>query len=165
VNSVSWITLAAAVYHVNQRIRLNATPDQVLMPFLAQLVRRTSGALYMIMTVRNATKDHIEKITNLEDEEPRSTPSGFTFVHSGLSEPVIPRRKEAKLLAFVTKTLDYALEWNGISQELRILAGHQKNRENEGEAFPVHVDGYSSTGVYSPSPLQSLFGNSLPISE
>ncbi|TAQ84641.1 hypothetical protein B7494_g7038 [Chlorociboria aeruginascens] len=42
---VSWVTLPVIVYHVNQRIRLNASPDEVLMPFLAQLGRRTSGAL------------------------------------------------------------------------------------------------------------------------
>ena len=77
------------------------------MPFLAQLVRRTSGALMLLLTVRSATKDHIGDIV-----EEITSNKGFSFVHSGLSPPV-PRRKEAELLAFVARAIDDALERNG----------------------------------------------------
>jgi hypothetical protein len=111
------------VYHVNQRIRLNSPPDQVLMPFLAQLVRRTSGALMLLMLVRSATKDHIEAITNGEDQDdtsvtaPSKGATKFRFIHSTLSRNVVTRGTEARLLAFVTKAIDSALELNGMSQD------------------------------------------------
>jgi hypothetical protein len=117
------VTLPVAVYHVNQRIRLNSSPDQILMPFLAQLVRRSSGAQMLLMTVRSATKDHIEKIAKAEDEKDphvAAAPKGqssFHFVHSSLSPNVIRRSTEAKTLAFVTKAIDSALELNGSSPE------------------------------------------------
>jgi len=81
-------------------------------------VRRTSGALMLLLTVRSATKDHIGEITS-------GTPashSGFSFVHSGLSKDSIPRSKEAKLLSFVTKAIDSALELNGSAQQMGLKA-------------------------------------------
>jgi len=121
---VSWITLPVAVYHVNQRIRLNATPDEVLMPFLAQLVRRTSGALMLLLTVRTATKDHIAEVAEGSGAQSSimSTHTGFSFVHSGLSPNSIPRSREAKLLACVTKAIDSALEFNGSTQQMALKA-------------------------------------------
>jgi hypothetical protein len=120
---VAWVTLPVAVYHVNQRIRLNSSPDQILMPFLAQLVRRSSGAQMLLMTVRSATKDHIEKIAKAEDEKDphvAAAPKGqssFHFVHSSLSPNVITRSTEAKTLAFVANAIDSALELNGSTPE------------------------------------------------
>lgn len=113
--------LNTAVYHVDQRMRLNSTPDEVLMPFMAQLVRRTSGALMVLLTVRSATKDHFEeltKATTTTSAPTRASHSGFSFVHSGLSHNPVPRSREAKLLSFVTKAVDCALEFNGSSQQM-----------------------------------------------
>lgn len=67
----------------------------------------------LLLTVRSATKDHIGEIT-----EARASNAGFSFVHSGLSQGAIPRSKEAKLLAFVTKAIDSALELNGSAQQM-----------------------------------------------
>jgi hypothetical protein len=123
LDSCSWVTLPAAVYHVNQRIRLGSQPDKVLMPFLAQLVRRTTGALMLLMTVRSATKDYIEKIANVEDDEVSAPSSGFTFINSGISEPEVPQRREAELLAFVSRVVDCALESNGGSDGVILKTG------------------------------------------
>jgi hypothetical protein len=121
INRASWITLPVAVYHVNQQIRKDSTPDKVLMPFLAQLVRRTSGALLLLLVVRGTTKDHIGEVTDRDKPSALSTTqpthSGFTFVHSGLTHASVQRDKEAKLLAYVTKAIDSALELNGTSHQ------------------------------------------------
>ncbi|PVH74660.1 hypothetical protein DL98DRAFT_658625 [Cadophora sp. DSE1049] len=124
---VSWVTLPVAVYHVNQLIRQNSTPDQVLMPFLAQLVRRTSGALMLLRTVRAATRDYMEKIAEGEDEVEsgkhgiggRKVPGEMRlrFVYEGFERNEESRTAEAKLLACVTRVVDEALELNGSSQE------------------------------------------------
>jgi len=92
------------------------------MPFLAQLVRRTSGALYMLLTVRSATKDHIGVITETSEvtSAMREHHSGFSFVHSGLIQDAVPRSKEAKLLACVMKVIDTALELNGRNRQIEI---------------------------------------------
>ncbi|KUJ06339.1 uncharacterized protein LY89DRAFT_790625 [Mollisia scopiformis] len=73
---VAWVTLPVAVYHVNNRIRTNTPPDQILMPFLAQLVRRSSGAQMLLMTVRTATRDQIEKIARAEYDSEREGEAG-----------------------------------------------------------------------------------------
>lgn len=90
------------------------------MPFLAQLVRRTSGALMLLQTVRRATKDHLVEISEspafFSTNEQAQT--RFTFVHSGLTQATIPKGQEAKLLASVSKAIDSALELNGSSQQL-----------------------------------------------
>ncbi|KAH7333080.1 hypothetical protein BKA65DRAFT_596698 [Rhexocercosporidium sp. MPI-PUGE-AT-0058] len=124
---VSWVTLPVAVYHVNQLIRQNSTPDQVLMPFLAQLVRRTSGALMLLRTVRAATRDHIERITEAENAgdnatltdggQKRADTVRLKFVYEGFDRAGENRIAEAKLLACVTKVVDEALELNGSRQE------------------------------------------------
>jgi len=81
----------------------------------------------LLMTMRSATKDHIEKIAKAEEDAeptpPARTPgsSSFRFVHSNLSQNVVPRSKEAKMLAFVTKAIDSALEYNGTEQDSRIV--------------------------------------------
>jgi hypothetical protein len=77
----------------------------------------------LLMTVRSAAKDHIEKAATAEDaSDPHSAsaPTGqssFHFVYSNLSPNVITRSTEAKTLAFVTKAIDSALELNGSSPE------------------------------------------------
>ena len=86
------------------------------MPFLTQLMRLSSGAQMLLMTVRSATKDHIEKVTKAEDaSNPHvaAAPKGqtsFHFVHSSLSPNVITRNTEAK-------AIDSALELNGSGPE------------------------------------------------
>lgn len=87
------------------------------MPLLAQLVRRTSGAFSMLVTVRNATKIHIDKISHEEDDSSNSSAKGLTFVHSTFSKTTVSRSKEATLLAFVTRDIDSALELNGSGRE------------------------------------------------
>ncbi|KAF8854311.1 hypothetical protein BDZ45DRAFT_45449 [Acephala macrosclerotiorum] len=121
---VAWVTLPVAVYHVKTRLNTNNPPDQILMPFLAQLVRRSSGAQMLLMTVRTATRDQIEKIARAEyasgTASSRSSGNdigggskGFQFVHSSFSEVKVTRSTEAKLLACVTRAVDEALEANG----------------------------------------------------
>lgn len=124
--SVAWVTLPVAVFHVSQRIRLDSPPDKVLMPFLAQLVRRSSGAQMLLMTVRTATRDQVEKIAQAEqDGSGDSKRSGFKTVpsdnfrfvhHSTSSQGAVNRSTEARTLAVVTKAIDVALESNGSSQ-------------------------------------------------
>lgn len=123
---VAWVTLPVAIYHVTNRILPNSSPDQILMPFLAQLVRRSSGAQMVLMNIRTATRDQLEKITRAEYDSELSAKSnrtedindgagykGFQFVHSSLSKMCVNRSTEARLLASVTKQVDEALESNG----------------------------------------------------
>lgn len=113
MDRVSWITLPVAVYHVDQRLRADSAPDKILMPFLAQLVRRTSGALMLLLTVRGATKDHLGESPFPTNSATQPEQSRFTFVHSCLSPATVRKGEEAKLLASVTKAIDSALELNG----------------------------------------------------
>jgi hypothetical protein len=83
------------------------------MPFLAQLIRRSSGALMLLMTVRSATKDYIEKISGREEGNRNGN---LQFVHSRFSKMEAERSTEAKLLASVTREVDAALEKNGSVQ-------------------------------------------------
>lgn len=134
---VSWVTLPVAVYHVHQLIRQNSTPDQVLMPFLAQLVRRTSGALMLLRTVRAATRDFLEKITEEGEDEVEGRKVGekeneggkmkgagemrLRFVYEGFEgneRDEDSRGAEARLLACVARVVDEALELNGSSREM-----------------------------------------------
>ncbi|RFU30621.1 hypothetical protein B7463_g5723, partial [Scytalidium lignicola] len=116
----SWVTVPFAVYHVNHSMRDVSSPDNLLQPFFSQLVRRSSGAQMLLMTVRSATKVHIENTIKAEEQASdnvssrrKSNTTTFNFVHSNLSQEAIPRSTEANTLAFVTKAIDYALERNG----------------------------------------------------
>jgi len=74
----------------------------------------------LLMLVRSATKDHIETITNGGDTidtaiaGPMKGGSSFRFVHSTLSQNVVTRSTEARLLSFVMRAIDSALELNGM---------------------------------------------------
>lgn len=76
----------------------------------------------LLMTVRSATKDEIEKITQAEHIADNTThalttgPSSFHFVHSSQSHNSVDRSTEVRLLAFVTNAIDSALELNGTVQ-------------------------------------------------
>ncbi|KAH8803134.1 hypothetical protein F5884DRAFT_861470 [Xylogone sp. PMI_703] len=117
----SWVTVPFAVYHVDHSMRDNPSSDNLFQPFFSQLVRRSSGAQMLLMTVRSATKVHIEKTIKEEEQASdhfsasnrKSNGATFNFVHSNLSQKAIPRSTEANTLAFVTKAIDYALERNG----------------------------------------------------
>jgi hypothetical protein len=92
----------------------------------------------LLMTVRTATRDQIEKIARAEyDSEIRTDLNGeiggdgnagsgggvgngykgFQFVHSRFSENRVTRSTEARLLACVTRAVDEALEANGSLRE------------------------------------------------
>jgi hypothetical protein len=115
-NRVSWVTLPVAVYYVNQHVRLNPSPDRVLMPFLNRFMRRTTGAQFLFLALTKAVKDFLQRandsnqVSNVATFGRKLSPSTNPF------EQVDPPWKarnnvaEAKILAYVTKALDSTLE-------------------------------------------------------
>jgi hypothetical protein len=90
-NRVTWIALPVAVYYVNQNVEVNQSPDKVLLPFLNQFMRRTSGAQYLFSALTKAMKDFLQRLND----------NTRTLGTQSL---------EARVLAHVLKVLDYKLE-------------------------------------------------------
>jgi len=114
---VAWVGLPTAVYHVNQQIMLNSSPDKVLMPCLNRFMRRTTGAQAVFLVLTNATKEFLRELnqTSQEAEVPgyrRIAPSTYRPATLSAGRSTNFRITEAKVLAHVTKALDAALELN-----------------------------------------------------
>lgn len=110
--SVTWVTLPVAVYYVNQHVKLNPSPDRVLVPFLNRFMRRTTGAQFLFLALTKALKEFNKNSQPLNrgDPEPNLAPLASRL------DQVDPVRKarnnmvEARILAYVTKALDSTLE-------------------------------------------------------
>ncbi|KAF4630029.1 hypothetical protein G7Y89_g8117 [Cudoniella acicularis] len=122
---VSWVMLPVAVYYVNQHAKLNPSPDKVLLPFLNRFMRRTTGAQVLFLILTMATKEYLQRLNDSKKADAaklgrRIAPSPLTHQ---LDLPAVSnanstsytshtgnRIVEAKMLAHVTKALDFALE-------------------------------------------------------
>ena len=112
---VSWVTLPVAVYYVNQHVRLNPSPDRVLVPFLNRFMRRTTGAQFLFLALTKALKEFLQRL----NKNQVSDGTGFArklAPSTDRSDQIDPAWKagtkvvEAKILAYVTTALDSTLE-------------------------------------------------------
>lgn len=110
---VSWITLPVAVYYVHQHVKLNPSPDKVLMPFLNRFMRRTTGAQFLFLALTKALKEFLRRLneSNQASRLERSiTPATDHLSNTNSAWNAGDSLVEAKILAHVTRSLDCTLE-------------------------------------------------------
>lgn len=112
---VSWVTLPVAVYYVNQHIKLDPSPDMVLVPFLNRFMRRTTGAQFLFLALTKALKEFLQRLKKNQESNgagsaPKLAPSADD------PDKIYPPWKarnnivEAQILAYVTTALNSTLE-------------------------------------------------------
>jgi hypothetical protein len=115
---VAWIALPVAVYYVSEYVAHESKPDDVMIPFLRQLTKRSNGAELISRILSSATKDTLVEMEIPALSDDQDMPLGLKIPHQNKEDgspgqTFITEETEARMLAAITKVLNLALELNG----------------------------------------------------